>query len=580
MRRWQSLRFFALLSKVFAIYESQKAQKIRLFQRRSVGYDPAGLVNYSVKSLVIFCFSLFHKQNFILMKKKPRKQKKRELKKALESPQHLEMAIIHPHAGAADIGSKEHYICVGLNRAQDVRTFGCSTDELNKACDWLEERDVTSFAMESTGHYWYALHDMLTRRGKIEVILVNGRFSKNISGRKSDLMDSEWLYKLHSFGLLRGSFLTDAITNEVKRLSRHRGTLVRESVRHLARIGKNFRQMNIVLDSVLSSFKTVSGRRIIEAVIAGERDPNKLADLANKTVKASREKLVAALTGTWQESCLFQIKQCYEAYLLFNRQIGALDLEINALLAKSVTDTEGVYQPYAVTEKPVETVAEPTASATPAPLIYVKDDAFKQKAGGIAKATYRLPINRVKRDHHTHEIGFDIQGYGYKLWGTDLFAIPGVGRESVLVLISEIGALKNWEKFPTAGHFAAWLGLLPNNRISGGKVLSNHRIRHDNRVSAALRNAAASLIKDAVKKTTALHRFGMRIMHKKGKTAAVVALASKIAKIIWYMITRQEPFKQPTAAEYEEQKRQITVRKIQKQINQMNITAEEISIVV
>lgn len=245
------------------------------------------------------------------MIKKPRKQKKRDLKRSAQPPaQSLEMAIIHPQAGAVDIGSKEHYVCVGLNRAQDVQTFGCSTDELNRLCDWLELRGVTSFAMESTGHYWYALYDMLVFRNKIEVILVNGRFSKNISGRKSDLLDCEWLYKLHSFGLLRGSFLTDALTNELKRLSRHRGTLVRECVRYLGRIGKNFRQMNIVLDSELSSFKTVTGRRIIEAIIVGERDPNKLADLASKGVKSSREKLVAALTGTWQSSCLFQIKQC------------------------------------------------------------------------------------------------------------------------------------------------------------------------------------------------------------------------------------------------------------------------------
>lgn len=362
------------------------------------------------------------------MKKKPRKQKKRDLKRStVPKTENLEMSIIHPHAGAADIGSKEQYVCVGLNRDEDVKIFGCSTDELNKLCDWLEYRGVTSFAMESTGHYWYALHDILTSRNKIEVILVNGRFSKNISGRKSDLLDCEWLYKLHSFGLLRGSFLTDALTNELKRLSRHRGTLVGECVRYLGRILKNFRQMNIVLDSELSSFKTVTGRHIIEAIIAGERSAEKLADLANKG---------------------------------------------------------------------------------------------------------------VKRDHHSHEIAFDIQGYGYKLWGTDLFDIPGVGRESVLVLISEIGNLKNWQKFPTAGHFAAWLGLLPNNRISGGKVLSNHRLRHDNRVSAALRNAAASLIKESVRKTTALHRFGMRILHKKGKTAAIVALACKIAKIVWHNLSR------------------------------------------
>ncbi len=522
--------------------------------------------------------------------KKPRKQKKRDLTaKTTTPPPNLEMQIVNPKAGAVDLGSREQYVCVGLNRREDVRIFGNTTTELNDLSDWLELRGVTQFAMESTGHYWYALHDILTKRNKIEVILVNGRFSKNISGRKSDLMDCEWLYKLHSFGLLRGSFLTDAITDDLKRLTRHRQNLVRESVRYMARVGKCLRRMNIVLDAVLSSLQSVSGHKMIEAMIRGERDAAVLADLADKHVKSSREKRIAALTGNWHESSMFEIKQCYDSYVLSNRQIDELDLQINAVLAKTVSNTEGVYQPFAKVEKPQEvqypilealkeTPKEVSENIEP-PLQYTKSQVFNQKKSGQPKDE-RLPIQRVKRTHHTHEIPFDIQGYGYKLWGTDLFDIPGIGRESVLMLISEIGGLKNWQKFPTAGHFSAWLGLLPNNRISGGKVLSSHRIRKDNRVSNTLRNAAASLLKEGVKKTTALHRFGQRILHKKGKTAAVVALASKMAKIIWHCITKQEPFKQPSLAEYEQTARQQTLRTMQKKIFSLNITAEELSILV
>ncbi|MDZ7880757.1 MAG: transposase [Saprospiraceae bacterium] len=179
----------------------------------------------------------------------------------LKSEPQLAMDLINPQARAVDIGSKEHYVCVGLNREQDVRTFGCSTVDLNALADWLEQRGVTTFAMESTGHYWYALYDVLVRRGKITVMLVNGRFSKNISGRKSDLLDCEWLYKLHSFGLLRGSFLTDAVTEELKIFSRHRQNLIRTSVQNTLRINKCLRRMNIILDSVLSNLQTVSARR-------------------------------------------------------------------------------------------------------------------------------------------------------------------------------------------------------------------------------------------------------------------------------------------------------------------------------
>lgn len=522
------------------------------------------------------------------MKKLKKQPKKRDLSKGVsksvicaEKPPPLAMKIVNPKAGAVDIGSKEQYVCVGLNRAEDVKIFGASTEELNKLCDWLEERGVTNFAMESTGHYWYALYDILVKRNKIEVILVNGRFSKNISGRKSDLLDCEWLYKLHSFGLLRGSFLTDAITDDLKRLARHRQNLVKESVRHLGRINKCLRRQNLVLDTVVSALKSVTAHKILEAIIKGERNAEKLADLADKNIKSSREKRIAAMTGNWHESSLFEIKQCYESYLLFNRQIDEIDLTINDLLVKTVSDTEGVYQPYTMVEKPKETPDsdKQAVTNTDKPLEYVKSQAFRQKRSGQPKSV-RLPIQRIKRDHHTHDIQFDIQGYAYKLWGTDLFAIPGIGRESVLVLMSEIGGLNNWKKFPTAGHFAAWLGLLPNNRISGGTVLSSHRLRHDNRVSHALRNAAASLIKTTVKKTTALHRFGQRILQKKGKTAAVVAIASKIAKIVWHMITKQESFKQPSIAEYEAKSREQMIQNLQKKILHLNITAEELSVMV
>lgn len=519
--------------------------------------------------------------------KKARKQKKRDLTAPSKPTEHLEMQIVNPRAGAVDIGSREHYVCLGLNRVKDVRIFGNTTAELNALCDWLEMRGVEQFAMESTGHYWYALHDLIKQRGKIEVILVNGRFSKNISGRKSDLLDCEWLYKLHSFGLLRGSFLTDAITDDLKRLTRHRQNLVRESVRYMARVGKCLRRMNIVLDSVLSTLQSVSGHKMIEAMIRGERNAEVLADMADRHVKSSREKRIAALTGNWHESSLFEIKQCYDSYVLSNRQIDELDLQINRILAKTVSNTEGVYQPFAKVEKPqeaqeaqeVQQVQQVQQLEQEEPLRYIKSAVFNQKKSGQPKAE-RLPIQRVKRYHHPHEIPFDIQGYGYKLWGTDLFEIPGIGRESVLMLMSEIGGLQNWQRFPTAGHFSAWLGLLPNNRISGGKVLSSHRIRKDNRVSNTLRNAAATLIKEGVKKTSALHRFGQRIMHKKGKTAAVVALASKMAKIIWHCITKQESFKQPSLAEYEQTTRQQTLRTMQKKIVHFNITAEELSIIV
>ena len=209
--------------------------------------------------------------------------------------QTLTMSVLNPHAGAADLASREHFVCVGLSRIEDVRTFGCSTVELNALANRLELRGVTAFAMESTGHYWYALYDILTKRNKMTVMLVNGRFSKNISGRKTNILDSEWLYKLHNFGLLRGSFSTGSATEYLKTLAHHRQVLVAESTRRILRVNKSLRRMNLVVGSVLSNLQTLSSLRIIEAIIRGERDAEKLADMVSSRVKSSREKPVAAL---------------------------------------------------------------------------------------------------------------------------------------------------------------------------------------------------------------------------------------------------------------------------------------------
>ena len=540
------------------------------------------------------------------MAKETRKRKKQKKRLATHLPPEpakpLLMDILNPHAGAVDIGSKEHYVCLGLNRQTDVRTFGCTTADLICLADWLEERGVTAFAMESTGHYWYALYDVLVRRGKIAVLLVNGRFSKNISGRKSDLLDCEWLYKLHSFGLLRGSFLTDAATEELKIMNRHRQNLIRTSVQNTLRINKSLRRMNIVLDSVLSNMQTVSARKMIESIIRGERNAEVLADLAGSQVKSSREKRIAALTGNWRDSDVLEIAQNYESYCLIQHQLTHLDLKIDKHLAKMIGDTEGVYQPNVVEAKvetkpfkegenissvktsngktPVETRVETIKTDDDYPTSLNLIDPFKQKTTAPPQGSVVLDLVKVRRQYHQHEVPFDIQGYAFKTWGIDLFAIPGIGRECVMALMSEIGSPVNWLKFPTAGHFAAWLGLLPNNKISGGRLLSSHRVKHSNRVAVALRQGAANLIKSNVKHDTPLHRFGQRLMHKKGKSAAIVAVAGKMARIIWHMITEQKPFQQQPIEVYEAHVREQTVKKIQKQVIKLNISAEELSIIV
>lgn len=244
------------------------------------------------------------------------------------------MPVVNPNAAGIDVGGKEHYVAINQNK-EDVRKFGVYTDDLHLCAQWLVSVGITTVAMESTGDYWRALFIILQDYG-IEVILVNGKYTKNVKGKKTDVLDCQWIQKLHSLGLLESSFLPDSFTESVRNVSRHRKNLIENAADYITKMQKALRQMNLRLDNVLRDVTGESGQAIIKAILNGERDAKKLADLANYKVHASKEEIAKALTGDWRKEHLLELKHSFELYHIFHDKIKECDKEIEHLLKKEI----------------------------------------------------------------------------------------------------------------------------------------------------------------------------------------------------------------------------------------------------
>ncbi len=245
------------------------------------------------------------------------------------------MPIVNPNAAGIDIGSKFHMVAIGQTK-EFVREFGVYTEDLHELANWLIDNGIETVAMESTGSYWKGLFVILQDYG-LNPILVNAHQVKNVKGRKSDVIDCQWIQRLHSLGLLSGSFLPDNLTDSLKQYSRHRQKLQDNGADYIKKMQKAMRLMNIRLDNVLSDVVGKSGRAIIEAIISGERDAEKLANKIDYRVRKTRAEVIKALTGDWRDSYVFELKQSYELYLFFHQQIADCDRQMELVLEKMVT---------------------------------------------------------------------------------------------------------------------------------------------------------------------------------------------------------------------------------------------------
>jgi transposase len=390
------------------------------------------------------------------------------------------------NAAGIDIGSERHLVAVPEGRdTVSVREFGTFTTDLQALARWLKQCGVTTVAMESTGVYWIPLFELLERQG-FEVKLVDARHVKNVSGRKSDVLDCQWLQQLHTYGLLAGAFRPPDEVCVLRSYLRQREMLTQTASRHIQHMQKALQQMNLQLHNVVSDITGVTGMKIIKAILAGERDPRVLARNRQEGCHHSTATIAKSLVGNYREEHLFALRQAVDLYEIYQAKIADCD---EAIIKQ-------------VEKHPDRSDDEPPTPEKQVP------------------ARYRL------RD------GVDVRDLLFKKSGVDLFAIPGLAADTLLILASEVGFdMTAWK---TEKHFASWLGLCPGTKKSGGKVLQSKTKRNPNRATQAFRMAAASLYRSQ----TALGAFYRRIKARSSGQQAVTATAHKIARIFYAMLSR------------------------------------------
>jgi len=440
----------------------------------------------------------------------------------------IALDVVNPFAAGIDVGSRSHYVAIGQTD-EDVREFGVYNEDLIALAQWLLDNEIKTVAMESTGTYWQSLFATLQSMG-LEVLLCNGKFTKNIKGKKTDVQDCQWIQKLHTLGLLSGSFLPDEATEQLRTYCRHRANLLGQAADTSRKMQKYLRLMNLRLDVVVKDITGLTGLAIIDSICKGESNPENLASLRHGNCKKSEKEIAKALQSNGRKDLLFALTHEYQLYLLFQKKITECDNEINKLLSEQISNDDN------------------------------------KKEHHIDKKIYKR-INK-----NTPDININLLSYQY-FEGVDLLAIEGISHSTVLTLMSEVGL--GIHKFETAKQFASWLRLAPNNKISGGRILSNRIPKGSNRLKIALRQAANAVgnLKD-----TALSNFFKRIAFRKGRTSAISATARKLAVIIWNMITKKLPYKTDTQYEFLDQKRKRKVMEMKKLIHKFDITPDDLGL--
>ena len=444
------------------------------------------------------------------------------------SKEKLKMDIINPNAAGIDIGSRSHFVAINQEHA-DVKEFGVYAQDMKALVDWLLENNVKTVAMESTGSYWQNLYAEL-QNSSIEVMLTNGKFTKNIKGKKTDVLDCMWIQRLHTLGLLSGSFLPDLQTEYLRTLVRHRGNLIQTTSKASKRMSQNMRLMNLRLDVVVKDIVGLTGLRIINEICNGETSGEELAKLRHGNCKKSEEEIAKALQSNNRQDYLFVLKQELKKYQDAQQLILECDAEIKKILDE-----------------------------------FIDQDHVKKSLYIDKKAHKRINKNTPKN------IDLNLMAYQY-FDGIDLYAIEGFSHGTVLTLMSELGE-KGILKFQNAQHFTSWLRLAPNNKISGGRVLSSRTPKGSNRLKIALRQAANAIgnLKD-----THLSNFFNRVAYRKGRSVAVSATARKLATILWNMLFKNEQYSPPTIYEYLDQKRKVL--ELQKQIANLDARMSKVRI--
>ena len=428
-----------------------------------------------------------------------------------------EFKQINFNAAGIDIGAESHYVAVPEGRdpeGKDVRSFGTFTSDLYAIADWLTQCRIDTIALESTGVYWIPLFEILESKG-FDVKLVNPRFIKNVPGRKTDVIDCQWIRQLHSYGLLTGSFRPDDQICILRSYLRQRALLVSYASHHIQHIQKAMEQMNVKLNQVIRDITGTTGMSIIRAILAGERKPEKLAQFRNSRCKNDAKTIAKALHGNWRSEHLFALQQAVELFDFYQKQIADCDLKIEQHLAD-----------------------------------------FEDRSNG-------QPLNKSRKATGRNKLSFDARAHLFQMTGVDLTNVDGLDSLTVLKVISEIGLDMN--RWPTSKHFASWLGLSPGSKISGGKVLSAKTKKCASRAAHYLRLAAYSLHNSK----TAIGAFFRRKKAQLGPAKAITATAHKLARIIYNMLQKGTEYKDMGQDYYEQRYKNRVLQNLKRRAKQL-----------
>jgi transposase len=433
-----------------------------------------------------------------------------------------DMPVMNKNAAGIDVGAAESWVSVPPDRSQEpIRRFEMFTRDLNQLGQWLKQCGIETVAMESTGVYWVAVSQILERQG-IEVVLVNARHVKNVSGRKSDCLDCQWLRILHTFGLLAGSFrLTDAM-GVLRHYLRHRQMLIESAAAHIQHMQKALTQMNLQLEHVISDITGLTGMRIIRAILKGERNPRRLAEMRDVRTKNDEATIAKALEGNYREEQLFVLRQAVELFDYYQLQLAACDGQIAAYMK--------------TLESKVDLKADP------------------------------LPAARVKKKNRRNDLVFAGREEAYRISGVDMTQIDGISESAALTILSEIGVdVSAWK---TEKHFASWMTVCPNNKITGGRIFQRRTRKSSNRVRNVLCLCGQTLFNSR----SALGAFARRMRSRLGVEKAIVATAHKLALLIYRLLKFGKIYVDIGQDAYENKYRERAVRNLARQAKQYGLS--------
>jgi transposase len=431
-----------------------------------------------------------------------------------------DLPLMEPNAAGIDIGATRMFVAVPADRdPEPVRSFQTFTVDLERLADWLQQCRIETVAMESTGVYWIPLFQILEKRG-LEVKLVNAHHVKNVPGRKTDVEDCQWIQHLHAVGLLCGSFRPEDEICAIRSLWRHRDSLIQLATVHLQHMQKSLDQMNLQIHHVISDLAGTTGLAIVEAILAGERDPQKLAQLRDGRIKACEETIIKSLVGDYRSEHLFTLGQSLRSYRHYQQLIQEVDLQVKQMVGQLPSKVAHGKKP--------------------------------PKEKNPRKTPWRNEPPQLRDDL-------------YRAFGVDLTQIPGINTLTAQMLLTEVGP--DLSRFPTAAAFCSWLRLCPNPKISGGQTLSSTTRPTKNRLALALRMAAQGLHRSQ----SFLGDYFRRLKSRMGTPKAMTAAAHKLARIVYHLITTQQEYDASVFQHLEKRNLDRKVTRLQAQARELGL---------